>query len=50
MMRLLSVFLVNLGVAEVRIKTISYGSQRPLFPGNDEQSWAMNRRADLVIP
>jgi peptidoglycan-associated lipoprotein len=51
-LRALSVkrYLVNLGVAEARIKTISYGSQRPLFPGNDEQSWAMNRRADLVIP
>jgi peptidoglycan-associated lipoprotein len=51
-LRALSVkrYLVNVGVAEARIKTISYGSQRPLFPGNDEESWAMNRRADLVIP
>ncbi len=51
-LRALSVkrYLVNLGVAEARITTISYGSQRPLFPGNDEQAWAMNRRADLVIP
>ncbi len=43
-------YLVNLGVAENRIKTISYGSERPLYPGSDEASWAMNRRADLVIP
>jgi peptidoglycan-associated lipoprotein len=51
-LRALSVkrYLVNLGVADGRISTISFGSQRPLFPGSDEQSWAMNRRADLVIP
>ena len=51
-LRALSVkrYLVNLGVADGRITTISYGSQRPLFPGNDEKAWAMNRRADLVIP
>ena len=42
-------YLVNLGVAEQRLSTISYGSQRPLYPGSDEESWAMNRRADLVI-
>lgn len=43
-------YLVNIGVAGERIKTVSYGSQRPLFPGSDEESWAANRRADLVIP
>jgi len=43
-------YLINLGVAENRIKTTSYGSERPLYPGSDEESWAMNRRADLVIP
>ncbi len=51
-LRALSVkkYLNNLGVADARMATISYGSQRPLFPGSDEYSWAMNRRADLVIP
>lgn len=51
-LRALSVkkYLSNIGVAESRIKTVSYGSQRPLFHGSDEDSWAMNRRADLVIP
>lgn len=42
-------YLANIGVEEYRITTISYGSQRPLYPGSDEESWAMNRRADLVI-
>ena len=43
-------YLVNIGVDGNRIKTVSYGSQRPLFYGSDEDSWAANRRADLVIP
>ncbi len=43
-------YLVNIGVDGDRIKTVSYGSQRPLFPGSDEDSWAANRRADLVLP
>lgn len=43
-------YLVNIGIDETRIKTISFGSERPLFHGNDEESWAANRRADLVLP
>ena len=43
-------YLVNIGVDTNRIKTVSYGSERPLFPGSDEESWAANRRADLVLP
>jgi len=43
-------YLVNIGVSSERIKTVSYGSQRPLFPGSDEESFAANRRADLVLP
>lgn len=43
-------YLANLGVAEQRMTTISYGDQRPLYPGSDETSWAMNRRVDLVVP
>ena len=42
-------YLANSGVGEARMSTISYGSQRPLFPGHDEESFAMNRRADLVV-
>ncbi len=43
-------YLSSMGVAKVRISTISYGSQSPLYLGSDEASWAKNRRADLVIP
>lgn len=42
-------YLVNMGVAENRMSTISYGEQRPLYPGTDETSMAKNRRADLVV-
>ncbi len=43
-------YLVNLGVDPEKMTTTSYGSQRPLFLGNDEESWAGNRRVDLVLP
>lgn len=43
-------YLVNLGVDPDKMTTTSYGSQRPLFLGNDEESWAGNRRVDLVLP
>lgn len=42
-------FLVTLGVEANRIRTISYGKDRPLDPGHDEAAWAKNRRAHLVI-
>lgn len=42
-------YLVNLGIADSRLSTLSYGEERPLSPGNDEAAWAVNRRGDLVI-
>jgi len=38
-------YLQDLGIADERIRTISYGEERPLAPGNDESAWAKNRRA-----
>jgi peptidoglycan-associated lipoprotein len=38
-------FLIDLGVSDTRIRTISYGEERPLAPGDDESAWAQNRRA-----
>ena len=38
-------YLQDLGVSESRIRTISYGEERPLDPGNNEDAWAKNRRA-----
>ncbi|KQC09917.1 MAG: hypothetical protein APR62_13020 [Smithella sp. SDB] len=42
-------YLVNLGVNESIIKTISYGEERPLDPDNNEEAWAKNRRAHFVV-
>ena len=35
------------GVQEGRIETVSYGEEKPVAQGHDEQSWAQNRRADI---
>jgi peptidoglycan-associated lipoprotein len=42
-------FLVNLGVPAAKMTTISYGKEKPLDPGHNEQAWAKNRRAHFVI-
>ena len=42
-------YLMNLGVAESRLQTVSYGEEKPLLYGHDELSWAQNRRDDFVI-
>ena len=42
-------YMVNLGVAEGRLNTISYGEERPINFGHDELSWSQNRRNDFVI-
>ncbi|HPK52941.1 MAG TPA: peptidoglycan-associated lipoprotein Pal [Smithellaceae bacterium] len=42
-------YLVNLGVQEAKMKTISYGKERPVDQGHDEQAWAKNRRAHFVV-
>jgi peptidoglycan-associated lipoprotein len=42
-------YLTSLGVPESRLSTISYGEERPLDPGHNEEAWARNRRAHFVI-
>ena len=42
-------FLVDLGINESRLTTVSYGEERPLDPGATEDAWAKNRRAHFVI-
>jgi peptidoglycan-associated lipoprotein len=32
-----------------RVKTISYGKDKPADPGHDEAAWAKNRRGDFVL-
>jgi peptidoglycan-associated lipoprotein len=43
-------YLVQLGIEPERLRTISYGRERPLKRGHGEESWAANRRVQLVIP
>ena len=42
-------YLVTLGVDTARIRTVSYGEERPFDPGHNESAWAKNRRAHLVL-
>jgi peptidoglycan-associated lipoprotein len=42
-------YFVELGIDKKRIKTISYGKERPLDPEHNEEAWAKNRR-DHFIP
>ncbi len=42
-------YLVSLGVAANRIRTVSYGKERPAALGSNEQAWAQNRRAVSVV-
>ena len=41
-------YLASVGVDAGRITTISYGKERPVALGSDEESWAKNRRAVTV--
>ena len=41
--------LVALGIQPNRLKTISYGKERPAVVGDDESAWAQNRRGVTVI-
>jgi peptidoglycan-associated lipoprotein len=44
--------LAKSGVDAARIRTISYGKDRPVDPGHDESAWAKNRRGqfDWCLP
>ena len=42
-------YLVNLGIDESRLSTLSYGKERPLVEGEDEDAFARNRRAELAV-
>ena len=42
-------YLTSLGISSDRISTISYGGERPLDPGHNEEAWAKNRRAHTII-
>lgn len=42
-------YLTALGVSPSRVKTISYGEERPVALGSTNAAWALNRRGVTVI-
>ena len=42
-------YLVSLGIPATRIRTVSYGKERPVALGSNESAWAQNRRAASVV-
>jgi peptidoglycan-associated lipoprotein len=43
-------YLAAKGVPAARMTTISYGKERPVALGSNEEAWAQNRRAVTVVP
>lgn len=42
-------FLANSGIDAPRLSSVGYGDARPIAAGNDPDSWAQNRRVDIVV-
>ncbi len=42
-------YLIGLGIDPNRISIISYGKERPVDPGHNEEAWAKNRRAEFRV-
>lgn len=42
-------FLTDLGVDSGRLETQSYGEEKPVAYGHNEEAWSMNRRSGMVI-
>lgn len=42
-------YLVAAGINAKRLKTVSFGKERPFVLGHDESAWKWNRRAHFVV-
>jgi peptidoglycan-associated lipoprotein len=42
-------YLLSQGISSDRISSISYGEEKPLDPGHNEEAWSKNRRGHFVI-
>ena len=42
-------FMMDLGISGSRLNCISYGEERPVDPGHNEEAWAKNRRGHFTI-
>lgn len=41
--------LVGMGVADARLKIVSYGEEKPAVSGHSETAWSANRRAEFRV-
>jgi peptidoglycan-associated lipoprotein len=42
-------YMLSLGIAGDRLRTVSYGKEFPFDPGHDESAWKSNRRAHFML-
>jgi len=42
-------YLVDLGVPSSRLRTVSFGEDRPAVQGHDESAWRYNRRSEFSL-
>jgi len=42
-------YLASLGVSDSRMRTLSYGEERPVCTESEESCWSQNRRAHMVV-
>ena len=42
-------YLMDDGIDQARLSTISYGEEKPADPAHTEEAWAKNRRGELII-
>jgi peptidoglycan-associated lipoprotein len=42
-------YLADLGIDKSKISTVSYGKEKPIDPGHNEEAWAKNRRDHFVV-
>jgi len=42
-------YLMSLGISGSRVRTISYGEEKPFAIGSGEEAWRLNRRTHFVI-
>ena len=41
--------MIENGIEPERIKTVSYGKEKPIYPGTGEKVWALNRNGTTVV-
>ena len=42
-------YLASLGIKGDRVRTVSYGEDKPSVDGHDESAWSKNRRAEFIL-